>query len=570
MENLISIGKYLLLSNQSLFRGLSEAELTIIANRVQLVEYNRNEIIYKQGQKKDYCNIIINGMVLVYNDFDDEEEIPIDVLQKGDYFGITSILADRPHSASAKAITSCRILRIDAKSFNKILEEIPKLGIHFSKTLSRRIQNEFKGSRKILKSEVFLFYSEDIALSKQFTQELSEYINTTSKKKSTILTIDLKSKKLINSNDSKTYNINYPEEIPEIINDYCCHYHYIIFDVSNLDFSYLATLMEKSDRLYLLKNRKEILDKEFFGKIDTHKPNQYFLDTIYIREYKDIKDEIKYKVEKLGRKVTGLSIGLALGGGAAMGLAQIGILKILEKENITIDMVTGTSIGALLGSIWASGINAKEIEEACLEFNSIFKVIRYVDLIIPRRGLIAGKNVKNFLERFLGKKNFEDLDKTLKVVACDISTRREVVLSTGKVIDGVMASIAIPGVFTPIIKEDGSILVDGGVVNPLPANILTRDGIKRTIAINSMPSPNDTVKSNKGKQSIMDIFVNSLYSLQYRIARYAKQEVDVYMNPILENSTWFEFHRAADFIALGEKTAIRALEDIKKLTKTEL
>ena len=64
----------------------------------------------------------------------------------------------------------------------------------------------------------------------------------------------------------------------------------------------------------------------------------------------------------------------------------------------------------------------------------------------------------------------------------------------------------------------------------------------------------------------MDIFVNSLYSLQYRIARYAKQEVDVYVNPILENSTWYEFHRAADFIALGEKTAIRVLDDIKRLS----
>jgi NTE family protein len=109
------------------------------------------------------------------------------------------------------------------------------------------------------------------------------------------------------------------------------------------------------------------------------------------------------------------------------------------------------------------------------------------------------------------------------------------------------------------------VYVDGGVVNPLPVSALTIEGIQRIIAVNAMPSPEDVVKSNKKDQSLMDIFINSFYSLQYRLCKYSFQSSDIYMSPILPNSSWYEFYRAKEFIALGEKVAEENIKEIRNL-----
>ena len=93
----------------------------------------------------------------------------------------------------------------------------------------------------------------------------------------------------------------------------------------------------------------------------------------------------------------------------------------------------------------------------------------------------------------------------LKIVACDIKTRNEIVLSSGKLIDAVTASIAIPGVFNPHVTKDGMLLVDGGIVNPVPISVLSKAGVKRIIAVNSMPSPEDAAKTATKKQTLLDI-----------------------------------------------------------------
>lgn len=103
-------------------------------------------------------------------------------------------------------------------------------------------------------------------------------------------------------------------------------------------------------------------------------------------------------------------------------------------------------------------------------------------------------------------------------------------------------------------------------MNPLPVSALTQEGIQKIIAINSMPSSKDEMKTNKMLNlNVFDIIVNSLYSLQYRIGKYSAQEADVYLNPILPNSNWFEFWRSKEFIELGETVTRSSLEEIKQL-----
>ena len=161
------------------------------------------------------------------------------------------------------------------------------------------------------------------------------------------------------------------------------------------------------------------------------------------------------------------------------------------------------------------------------------------------------------------------MERELRIITCDINRREEVILKEGSVVNAIMASTAIPGLFNPFITENGTVYVDGGVVNPLPVSSLTIEGVQRIISVNAMPSPEDSVRSNKINQSIMDIFINSFYFLQYRLCKYSFQSSDVFMSPILPNSSWYEFHRAKDFIQLGERVCEENISAIKELAYKE-
>ncbi|MFH1752809.1 MAG: patatin-like phospholipase family protein [Candidatus Omnitrophota bacterium] len=281
-------------------------------------------------------------------------------------------------------------------------------------------------------------------------------------------------------------------------------------------------------------------------------------------------DLVKYRkaLRRIARQISGVMTGLALGSGAAMGLAHIGVIKVLEKENIHIDVISASSMGAIIGTLWALGLNAEELEQVANIFKSRFKTLLLADPTLPIRGLIKGHTIRRFLKTYLGDKTFQDIKRPIKVVACDIKTRREVVIDKGKLIDAVMASISIPGIFEPVVLNDAQ-LIDGGIVNPVPVNVLTKLGIKRVIAVNTLPSPEDAAFAGRKRKSftIYDVIVNSFQELEYAIAVNSCKQADVYLKPIPRNVSWFEFYKAEVFIKTGQEHARRMLPEIKNLVK---
>ena len=259
-------------------------------------------------------------------------------------------------------------------------------------------------------------------------------------------------------------------------------------------------------------------------------------------------------------------VGVAMGSGGAMGFAHIGVLKVLEKEKIPVDIIAGTSIGAFIAALWAAGFTAAEIERIACSFKSSLSALFLVDLVLPVRGLIKGKAVRRMLESYLGDKTFFDVKLPLKIVACDIKKRKEFIIDKGRLVDAVMASIAIPGVFEPV-EYNGVQLVDGGIVNPVPVSVLSREGVKRIIAINTLPSPEDIVRAPKKRLSLYDAIVNSFQATEYTMATYSCQQADVYLNPIPKLADWHEFHKAKIFIKTGYDHATAALAKIKELLK---
>lgn len=195
-------------------------------------------------------------------------------------------------------------------------------------------------------------------------------------------------------------------------------------------------------------------------------------------------------------------IGLALGGGSVRGLAHIGILKVLKKHNIPIDLIAGTSIGAVIGSAYCAGIEPEELEKISLTKNWR----ELVDFTIPKKGFIIGQKIKNYIRQLTKNKNFGSLGVPLSVVATDLNKQEKVVFERGSVADATRASISLPGIFNPV-KMGEKELVDGGLIDPIPFEEVIRRGADIIIAVDLSVKLNKVLIDNvKDKASLSGAF----------------------------------------------------------------
>ncbi len=301
------------------------------------------------------------------------------------------------------------------------------------------------------------------------------------------------------------------------------------------------------------------------------------------------------------KEMAGTLVGLALGSGAAYGLAHIGVIRILEQEKINIDVIAGCSIGALVGGLWAAGYNADEMEKIAKSIDiksGFFKLIGFQDLSIAHRGFFKGDQMQRFFEKHLGDKTFQDMQIPLKIVACDLFTSEEFIFDSGRVADAIRISASIPGIFRPV-KYHGKYLIDGGVVDPLPVRVLTQMGIKKIIAVNVLPGPRDRAERHRVREesrrqqektalegrklwdrllagsfnkvydryavNIFNVIMSTIQFMEYEIAQSWSAQVDVMIHPYVQEAHWAEFYAPDKFIKAGEEKTREQINEIKKL-----
>jgi NTE family protein len=262
-------------------------------------------------------------------------------------------------------------------------------------------------------------------------------------------------------------------------------------------------------------------------------------------------------------------IGLALSGGAARGLAHVGVLDVLQQEGIPIDMIAGTSAGAVMGAVYASGQDTGKMIEHALDPH--WKKIPMIDPSFPKTGFIKGRKIKNLLSSFLGGNiRFSDLKIPFACVATDIDTGEEVVINSGSVPDALRASISIPGIFT-LVKWEGRYLVDGGLTTPVPVNVVKQMGADFVIAVNVNPDVSNRMgKSGKVRvvahkePNIFQVMMQSIYITTYSLSRNSLAAADVVIEPDLAHIGAGDFHKAQELINQGQRAARKAIPEIKR------
>jgi NTE family protein len=247
-------------------------------------------------------------------------------------------------------------------------------------------------------------------------------------------------------------------------------------------------------------------------------------------------------------------IGLALGGGFARGVAHIGVLKVLEEENIPIDFVAGTSVGAVVGALYCSGVSAKELEEvaAIMKFNQLAR------FTLSRMGFWSNDRLGHMLQRTLKVHTFEELKIPLAVTATDFVSGDPVVFTKGPLIEPVRASCAYPSFFQPV-SIDGRLMIDGLLAHPVPTGPLKQMGADKVCAVYF----NSHWVGATGPRHFLEIIGQCFSIAQANVCPLWQANADVVLEPKVEGFAYDAFHRATELVRAGEEAARAALPKLK-------
>ncbi len=284
-----------------------------------------------------------------------------------------------------------------------------------------------------------------------------------------------------------------------------------------------------------------------------------------------------------------MKTGIALGGGGAKGLAHIGVLKVLEGHGIVPDMVSGTSIGALIGALYVVRGGSGAVEEYALGFENS----NLYPHLVPRpssSGMISEKRIRAFLQGLFGARRIEDLERPFFCPAADIRNGREVMFERGSLRQAVRASISVPVIFKPV-RLHGRYLVDGGLLNPVPVDVLKKHGCGFTIAVNVIaPRPLRPRRRKKPdvkeklllarlddflsrrlisgspdeEPNMIEAFLSTMEILQQKLiaARLCTDAPDAVIHIQTSDISMFEFYRPAEIIRRGEEAARREIKTV--------
>ena len=249
-------------------------------------------------------------------------------------------------------------------------------------------------------------------------------------------------------------------------------------------------------------------------------------------------------------------VGLVLGGGAARGFAHVGVIRVLEREKIPIDLIVGTSAGSLVGAIYADKKNSFELEWTAfsLEEKDLFDYT----FISPTQGFVRGERLEEFVLKKVSARELQQLKIPLGVVATDIQNGEVVVFQTGSVARAVRASSAIPGIFIPV-RHQGKLLVDGGVLNNVPVDVARKMGAQVVIAVDLGGGKKATQVNN-----IFDAIVQSLQLMAIESTAARLRDADVVIRPQVSDIGPIDFSKKKELLTLGIQAAEQALPRIRE------
>lgn len=291
----------------------------------------------------------------------------------------------------------------------------------------------------------------------------------------------------------------------------------------------------------------------------------------------DSENPVVQSLHRLARYVTELRLGIAFGGVAARGLAHIGILEVLEQNQIAIDILAGTNTGAIIGAAYASGVRSKDLSSIVSKLVSESNLTTFADFKIFQRRLLTKKILKSISSFIDPSTTFSQLKIPLRVIAMELETGKEIVFDKGHLLDALLVSLAIPGV-SPPVQLNGKSLVDGSVKNPIPVSHLLEMGADIVVGVNALSpfgkhpfiSSFDADKNKAGGVSnenwkMLDIIMGSFQRLQHEVSLSKTTPADLVITPEVTRFSWKSLKDTSEIIDAGRRAAEQALPKLLEI-----
>ncbi len=662
---------YLLQSNR-LFKGVAVDELEKIAPIFHKKYYPRGARICEEGEINSKFYILLSGQVRVLKRNKEGEEIELDLLTQGAFFGEMPLLLSEPRLTSIEVVIDAEVFECDKITFEEAIKHQTTVLYNLGELLSQKLhveQDLTKKKKRLVKYPIICVYGTEERIGKSIVAiNLGVSLIRETKCKVIILDMGIAAHGVasmlridtVRYVDSPSIDQAYLEDkiakhhtmldvlsiapellleetkgresIARILGILKDLYDYILIDTSsklnrstfeaidlsnmmlfvtsNMTQEYPLIMLDHQEVRMLLNLTDETIDNTLIREKGYHLlPRNYgtierFLDSGNPFVDGEPESNVSQALSRVARDIGGKKIGLALGGGSARGMAHIGIFHVLEKYGIPIDMIAGSSAGALIGSAYAAGVSIQTIEEAVLKWGSkigllrltipdLFDVGYYAKAIArmfrgqktvweprffrPGIGVFSGVQVNKLYLSVVGDPSFDDMKIPLSVVALDVNSGEEIIYEHGSVRLAVRASLSIPGIFTPL-AYNGRLLIDGSIANPIPVNALVKRGADIIISVNVTPSLQDSLKSlrrstRKDQLAVsrspllpaFDVAMRSLQSLQYELSAMKTSQANVHIVPDVGDVSWSEFFNAGQLIQKGKEATEEMIPQIQHL-----
>jgi NTE family protein len=539
------------------FKGLPPETLLAIAAKLQKKHLVHGEIVFAEDTKGDSMYLIESGQVKVsIGAIVGRQERVINFLGPGNFFGEMALLLDQRRSATVTVTIDADLWQLRKIDLDDILVDHPEVALNLTREISRRLSDTVtEATRRPGYRITVIFGEESWRLPRRVHEITGQRVV------------------LFDATDC-----NCAAQVPaELQND-----RFVILEaMANLTHEALVEtlgiLADGYDWVFIALppgysevNAKAVLIAQAMVLYQT-------AQEAWLREVSQ--DPIFYcdgteaEIGRTARKITHRTVGLALSSGGARGIAHIGVIQALEKANIPIDMIAGTSAGSLFGGLYATGKPAAEVAEFAKN------LIKLIDLksglwdpkfSLPWNGLIKGNATLKYLSKQFNNATFADTKIPFYVVAADVLSGEEVVFEEGPLAEAVRASIGMIGIFSPY-QLNGHYLIDGGAVNPVPASILVEKGADFIIASSVIPSIEEerargqAATRRQEKPSFLGVLSSMMAIMEREIVKTRMSAVDVLIKPKVEILTAMDYDEAEVFLRLGREATEKELPLLQKI-----
>jgi NTE family protein len=572
-------------SIRHIFGDLDEASLSGIRSLFDWVHLPGGAYLLRQGETADSMYILASGRLKSIRNYKSGKVESLGELTPGDTVGEMALMLEEPNSTDMLAMRDCVLASISGARFDSLMELFPRGMSHLAKTVVNRMRRSLSSKRiKTQFTNIGIVPVSELPDRQGFVRQLCNSLELYG----SVLMLD-----------SETVNNRFgqpgiaqasPDDhsgyrsLTSWLDEQESKFRFVVYLTDRQDSEWTRRCIRQSDEVLLLAEATQPpyldpLEKKYLhghssltlaaqslvllhpsGTIQPKGAAAWTAPRKLLRHH-HVRTGHPADFERLARFLSGNAVGLVLSGGGAKGYAHIGVFRALEESGITVDLVGGTSIGAILGAQIARGSSGEELRRLCRE---IFRKSPTTDFnLVPRVSIFKGKKLEGLLYENFEDTEIEDLWLNFYCLSGNLTKVTPYVHRKGRLVDALRASISIPGVFPPA-EFHGELHVDGGVFNNLPVDIMTQMGAGFIIAVDlqvhqAVNPEQDPFRGKTRLPNLLSVVMEASMLSGRHLSQENKKEIDLYFNPPLRGFRVIDWHKFDRIESIGYNHAKEVL-----------